>query len=51
MAIDHWRDALAERDAAYRNGRLVNLRSRRREIGTDVGTSADEKTQTPKNSA
>ena len=50
-SIDHWRDALHERDKAYRDGRLVNLRSRQREMGTDVGTSAKSKSQTPKNSA
>ena len=50
-AIDHWRDALHERDAAYRNGGLVNLGSRKRELGTDLGTSAKKKSQTPENSA
>lgn len=50
-AIVHWRDALHERDAAYRNGRLVNLGSRRRQVGTDVGTSRQSKTQTSENSA
>ena len=50
-AIDHWRDALHERDAACRNGRLVNLGSRKRELGTDLGTSAKKKSQTPENSA
>ena len=43
--------ALHERDAAYRNGRLVNLGSRKRELGTDLGTSAKKKSQTPENSA
>ena len=50
-AIDQRCDALHERDAAYRNGRLVNLGSRKRELGTDLGTSAKSKSQTAKNGA
>ena len=50
-AIDHWRDALHERDAAYRKRQAGKLGLPQARIGTDLGTSAKKKSQTPENSA